>query len=114
MLVSYPLNPVCATANDAFYEELIAFAKKYNIIILHDNAYSDIIYGGREGKSFLSYEGAKEVGVEFYSLSKSYNLTGARISFVIGNQKIVDKFRSVRTQFDYGVFRRSSTVRQQL
>lgn len=104
MLVSYPLNPVCATANDAFYEELIAFAKKYNIIILHDNAYSDIIYGGREGKSFLSYEGAKEVGVEFYSLSKSYNLTGARISFVIGNQKIVDKFRSVRTQFDYGVF----------
>lgn len=78
--------------------------KKYNIIILHDNAYSDIIYGGREGKSFLSYEGAKEVGVEFYSLSKSYNLTGARISFVIGNQKIVDKFRSVRTQFDYGVF----------
>ena len=104
MLVSYPLNPVCATANDAFYEELIAFARKYNVIILHDNAYSDIIYGGRKGKSFLSYEGAKEVGVEFYSLSKSYNLTGARISFVIGNQKIVDKFRAVRTQFDYGVF----------
>ena len=104
MLVSYPLNPVCATANDAFYEELIAFARKYHVIILHDNAYSDIIYGGRKGKSFLSYEGAKEVGVEFYSLSKSYNLTGARISFVIGNQKIVDKFRAVRTQFDYGVF----------
>ena len=68
MLVSYPLNPVCATADDAFYEELIAFAKKYNIIILHDNAYSDIIYGGRKGKSFLSYEGAKEVGVEFYCI----------------------------------------------
>lgn len=104
MLVSYPLNPVCAVADDAFYEELIAFARKYQIILLHDNAYSDIIYGGRTGKSFLSYEGAKEVGVEFYSLSKSYNLTGARISFVLGNRKIVDTFRAVRTQIDYGMF----------
>jgi len=104
MLVSYPLNPVCAVADDAFYEELIAFAGKYQIILLHDNAYSDIIYGGRTGKSFLSYEGAKEVGVEFYSLSKSYNLTGARISFVLGNREIVDTFRAVRTQIDYGMF----------
>ena len=104
MLVSYPLNPVCAVANDEFYRELIAFARKYEIIILHDNAYSDIIYGGRTGKSFLSYEGAKDVGVELYSLSKSYNLTGARISFVVGNRKIVDTFRAVRTQIDYGMF----------
>lgn len=104
MLASYPLNPVCAVADDDFYRELIAFAKKYEIIILHDNAYSDIIYGGRTGKSFLSYEGAKEVGVEFYSLSKSYNLTGARISFVLGNREIVDTFRAVRTQIDYGMF----------
>lgn len=66
MLVSYPLNPVCAVADDAFYDRLIAFAKKYEIIILHDNAYSDIIYGGRKGGSFLAHEGAKEVGVEFY------------------------------------------------
>ena len=65
MIVSYPLNPVCVTAPDSFYEELITFAKKYNIIILHDNAYSDIIYGGRVGKSFLSFRGAKDVGVEF-------------------------------------------------
>lgn len=104
MLVSYPLNPVCATAPDTFYRELIAFAKKYEIIILHDNAYSDIIYGGKTGGSFLQFAGAKEVGVEFYSLSKSYNLTGARISFVVGNRQIVDKFRAVRTQIDYGVF----------
>lgn len=104
MLVSYPLNPVCAVADDKFYRELIDFARKYEIIILHDNAYSDIIYGGRKGKSFLSYEGAKEVGVEFYSLSKSYNLTGARISFVLGNREIVDTFRAVRTQIDYGMF----------
>lgn len=104
MLVSYPLNPVCVTAPDSFYRELIAFAKKHEIMILHDNAYSDIIYGGREGKSFLSFEGAKEVGVEFYSLSKSYNLTGARISFAVGNTEIIEKFRGIRTQIDYGVF----------
>lgn len=104
MLVSYPLNPVCAAADDVFYRELIAFAKKYEVIILHDNAYSDIVYGGRKGRSFLSYEGAKEVGVELYSLSKSYNLTGARISFVVGNREIVDTFRAVRTQIDYGMF----------
>lgn len=104
MLVSYPLNPVCVTAPDSFYQELIAFAKKHEIMILHDNAYSDIIYGGREGKSFLSFEGAKEVGIEFYSLSKSYNLTGARISFAVGNAEIIEKFRGIRTQIDYGVF----------
>lgn len=104
MIVSYPLNPVCAVAPDEFYEQLIRFAKKYKIIILHDNAYSDIIYGGRKGGSFLAFAGAREVGVEFYSLSKSYNLTGARISFVIGNKEIVEKFRAIRTQIDYGVF----------
>ena len=104
MIVSYPLNPVCVTAPDSFYEELIAFAKKYHIIILHDNAYSDIIYGGRIGKSFLAFEGAKDVGVEFYSLSKSYNYTGARMSFVVGNAAIVEKFKCVRSQIDYGIF----------
>lgn len=104
MIVSYPLNPVCVTAPDAFYEELIAFANKYNIIILHDNAYSDIIYGGKVGKSFLSFEGARDVGVEFYSLSKSYNYTGARMSFVVGNAAIVERFKCVRSQIDYGIF----------
>ncbi len=105
IIVSYPLNPVCATADDSVYEKLIQFANKYNIIVLHDNAYSDIIYDGRKGGSFLAYEGAKDVGVEFYSLSKSYNLTGARISFVIGNKDILRKFKTVRTQIDYGVFK---------
>lgn len=105
MIVSYPLNPVCVAANDAMYEALIRFAKKYEIIILHDNAYSDIIFGGRKGGSFLAYPGAFEVGVEFYSLSKSYNLTGARISFVVGNKDIINKFRTVRSQIDYGVFK---------
>lgn len=104
MIVSYPLNPVCVCAPDSFYKELIAFAKKYEIIILHDNAYSDIVYTGERGKSFLQFEGAKEVGVEFYSLSKSYNLTGARISFVVGNHEIIRKFKVLRSQIDYGIF----------
>lgn len=102
IVVSYPLNPVCATAPDSFYEELISFAKKYNIVVIHDNAYSEIIYDGKIGTSFLSFPGAKEVGVEFNSLSKTYNLTGLRISFLLGNKSIVGKFKTLRSQFDYG------------
>lgn len=104
MVVSYPANPVCVTAPDEFYHKLIAFARAHNIIILHDNAYSDIIFDGRVGKSFLAYEGAKEVGVEYNSLSKTYNLTGARISFVVGNRDIIQTFRRLRSQIDYGIF----------
>lgn len=104
MVVSYPANPVCVTAPDEFYHKLIAFAKANDIIIIHDNAYSDIIYDGREGKSFLSYDGAKDVGVEYNSLSKTYNLTGARISFVLGNREIIQTYRRLRSQIDYGIF----------
>lgn len=104
MVVSYPANPICKTAPDSFYEELIAFARENQILIIHDNAYSDIIYDGKEGKSFLSFPGAKEVGVEFYSLSKSYNYTGARMSFVIGNPEIIALFKRFRSQIDYGIF----------
>lgn len=104
MVVSYPANPVCVTAPDEFYHKLIAFAKAHDILILHDNAYSDIIFDGREGKSFLAFEGAKEVGVEFNSLSKTYNLTGARISFVLGNREVIQTFRRLRSQIDYGIF----------
>lgn len=104
MVVSYPANPVCVTAPRSFYEQLVDFARTYNIIILHDNAYSEITYDGREGISFLSIPGAKEVGVEFNSLSKTYNLTGARISFVVGNREIIQNFSKVRSQIDYGIF----------
>lgn len=104
MVVSYPANPVCVTAPRSFYEKLVAFAKQYNIIIVHDNAYSDIIFDGREGGSFLSIPGAKEVGVELNSLSKTYCLTGCRISFVLGNREIVGKFAALRSQIDYGIF----------
>lgn len=104
MVVSYPANPLGVAAPDDFYPRLIAFAKKYHILIVHDNAYSDIIFDGRVGKSFLAFDGAKEVGVEFNSLSKTYNLTGARISFVLGNREIVRAFKRLRSQIDYGMF----------
>ena len=104
MIVSYPLNPICKTAPWEFYEKLIPWAMANEIIIIHDNAYSDIIYDGREGKSILAVPKAKEIAVEFYSLSKSYNYTGARMSFLVGNSKIVEAFNRFRSQIDYGTF----------
>jgi LL-diaminopimelate aminotransferase len=104
MIVSYPLNPVCKAAPDSFYEELIPWAKENNIIIVHDNAYSDIIFDGRVGKSILSFPGAKDICVEFYSLSKSYNYTGARMGFLTGNEFLVQNFKKLRSQIDYGAF----------
>jgi len=102
MVVSYPLNPVGAVASKDFYNKLVAFAKKYNILIIHDNAYSEIIYDGRRGGSFLEADGALDVGVEFNSLSKSYNLTGLRLSFLVGNENVIKNFKSIRSQYDYG------------
>ncbi len=104
MIVSYPLNPICKAAPDSFYERLIPWALENEIVIIHDNAYSDIIYDGRVGRSILSFERAKEVAVEFYSLSKSYNYTGARMGFLAGNEQIVQNFKKLRSQIDYGTF----------
>lgn len=104
MIVSYPLNPICKTAPKSFYERLIPWAKKNNIIIIHDNAYSDIIFDGRKGISILSIPEAKDICVEFYSLSKSYNYTGARMSFLIGNAFLVQNMKKLRSQIDYGTF----------
>ncbi|MDD3570093.1 MAG: aminotransferase class I/II-fold pyridoxal phosphate-dependent enzyme [Lachnospiraceae bacterium] len=104
MVVSYPANPICRIAPKEFYTKLIEFDNKYNIVILHDNAYSELVYDGEEGISFLSIDGAKEVGIEFNSLSKAYNLTGCRISFALGNEKIINQFKKLRSQIDYGIF----------
>lgn len=104
MIISCPANPVCTVAGDDFYEKAIAFAEKYQVILLHDNAYADLVYGGKAGKSFLSYPGAMETGIEFFSLSKSYNVTGMRISFALGNAEVIEAFRKVRSQIDYGTF----------
>lgn len=104
MIVSYPNNPTTAVAPRTFYEELVAFAKRHDILIIHDNAYSDLLLDGTEGMSFLSVQGAREVGIEFNSLSKTYNLTGMRVSFALGNREVLAKFRAFRSQIDYGMF----------
>jgi len=104
IITSYPSNPCGAVAPKEMYVELIALAKKYGFYIINDNAYSDIVFDGIEGYSFLSLDGAREVGVEFFSLSKSYNTTGARISFCIGNKEIVDALKLIRSQYDFGMF----------
>ena len=104
IVVSYPNNPTTAVADRAFYEKLVTFAREHNMIVLHDNAYSDLMLDGTDGLSFLSIPGAKEVGVEFNSLSKTYNLTGMRVSFVVGNRDLIAKFRAFRSQIDYGTF----------
>ncbi|MBQ8095437.1 MAG: aminotransferase class I/II-fold pyridoxal phosphate-dependent enzyme [Clostridia bacterium] len=104
MIVSLPSNPMGSIGTPELYQSLIAFAKRHKIILIHDNAYSDIIYDGIEGGSFLQYEGAAEVGAEFFSLSKSFNLTGARVSFLIGNPELIAAFRKLRSQIDFGMF----------
>ncbi|MDD5860532.1 MAG: aminotransferase class I/II-fold pyridoxal phosphate-dependent enzyme [Eubacteriales bacterium] len=103
MVVSYPSNPVGAAAPKSMYEKLIAYARKYDFFIINDMAYSDIIFDGRESFSMLSLPGGKEVGVEFFSLSKSFNLTGLRLSYLIGNPSIVGALKLLRSQYDFGI-----------
>lgn len=104
MVVSLPSNPVGSIAVPGLYEEIVEFARKYDILIIHDNAYSDIIFDGAYGGSFLSVPGAKDVGVEFFSLSKSFNVTGARISFLVGRPDVIAALRKLRSQIDFGMF----------
>ena len=104
MVVSYPNNPTTAIAPDSFYRDLIAFAKKYDIIVLHDNAYSELVFDGETCGSFLRFEGARDVGVEFNSLSKTYGLAGARIGFCVGNREVVAKLAALKSNMDYGMF----------
>ena len=104
MIVSLPANPVGSIAREGIYDEIVAWAKKYDVLIVHDNAYSDIIFDGIKGGSFLAAEGAMDVGVEFFSLSKSFNVTGARISFLIGRKDVVDAVKLLRSQIDFGMF----------
>ncbi len=104
MIVSLPANPVGAIAKPGIYDEIVEWAKKYDVFIVHDNAYSDIIFDGIEGHSFLATPGALDIGAEFFSLSKSFDVTGARISFLIGRKDVVDAVRLLRSQIDFGMF----------
>ena len=104
MVVSYPNNPTTAIAPADFYERLIHFAKRNDIVVLHDNAYSELIFDGTRGLSFLSFDGAKDVGVEFNSLSKTYGMAGARVGFCLGNRKVVGRVKLFKSNIDYGLF----------
>ena len=104
MIVSLPANPVGSVGTPEVYEEIIAFAREHDLLIVHDNAYSDIVFDGEPGGSFLQYPGALEVGVEFFSLSKSFNVTGARVGFLVGREDVVSAFAKLRGQIDFGMF----------
>lgn len=104
MIVSLPANPVGSVGTPEVYEEIITFAREHDLLIVHDNAYSDIVFDGEPGGSFLQYPGALEVGVEFFSLSKSFNVTGARIGFLVGREDVVFAFAKLRGQIDFGMF----------
>ncbi|MCD6256989.1 LL-diaminopimelate aminotransferase [Candidatus Aerophobetes bacterium] len=104
MWINYPNNPTGAIVKDDFFQKVVRFAKKFNIIVCHDLAYSEISYDGYKAPSLLQVEGAKEIGVEFHSLSKSFNMTGWRIGFVVGNRELINILRQVKTNVDSGVF----------
>ena len=104
MIVSYPNNPTGAIADDRFYTELIAFAKRWDIAVLHDNAYSELVFDGKRGKSFLSYPGAKDVGVELNSFSKTYGMAGARLGVCVGNRELIAGYHRLKSNMDYGIF----------
>lgn len=103
IIVNYPNNPTTAVAPPEFYEKLIAFAKKYNIWVLADNAYADLVFDGEYGGSFLEFEGARDVGVELNTLSKTYGLAGARIGFCLGNAELIARIKKIKSG-DYGMF----------
>ena len=104
MLVSLPANPVGSVGTPELYREIVDFCRANDILLVHDNAYSDIIFDGVKGGSIFNIPGAREVAVEFFSLSKSFNVTGARISFLVGRPDVVAACKKLRTQIDFGMF----------
>ncbi len=105
LMVGYPNNPTGAIAPIEFYDEVIAFAKKYDIIVLSDNAYSEMTYDGYVAPSIFQAKGAKDVALEFQSLSKTYNMTGWRIGFAVGNEKVIKALSTMKTNIDSGIFK---------
>jgi LL-diaminopimelate aminotransferase len=104
LYINYPNNPTAATADEALFEKVVAFARRHEILVCHDAAYTEISFDGYKAPSFLQAEGAKDVGVEFHSLSKTYNMTGWRIGFCVGNEDAVAGLGKVKTNIDSGVF----------
>jgi len=105
MFINYPNNPTAAVAHKDFFERVVKFAKKYDILICHDFAYSEMTFDGYKTSSFLEVEGAKDVGIEFHSLSKTYNMTGWRLGFAVGNKEAISALSIIKTNIDSGVFK---------
>jgi LL-diaminopimelate aminotransferase len=104
LFINYPNNPTSAVAERSFFEEVVAFARRYQVIVSHDAAYSEVAFDGYHPLSFLQVEGAREVGVEFHSLSKTFNMTGWRIGFAVGHPEILAGLGRVKTNIDSGLF----------
>jgi LL-diaminopimelate aminotransferase len=101
---NYPSNPTTATAPREFFEEVVAFARHYEIMLVHDLCYAELAFDGYQPTSLLEIPGAKEIGVEFHTLSKTYNMAGWRVGFVVGNPDIIQGLRTLKTNLDYGIF----------
>jgi len=104
MIISYPGNPVTALSNKDFFDEVVAFARTHNILVVHDFAYSELIFDNHPQISFMSVPGAKEVGIEFNSLSKTFNMAGCRIGYVVGNEQAIKLLATFKSNIDYGIF----------
>ncbi|MBI4530012.1 MAG: aminotransferase class I/II-fold pyridoxal phosphate-dependent enzyme, partial [Candidatus Latescibacteria bacterium] len=104
MIFNFPHNPTTATVDRSFFEEIVEFARRTGILVVHDMAYSDITFDGYESPSFLQVKGAKEVGVEFYTMSKSYTMAGWRVGFCVGNAEVIDALAKIKGYYDYGIF----------
>lgn len=104
LILCFPHNPTTETVDLAFFEKIVAFAKEHDILVIHDLAYADITFDGYQPPSFLQAKGAKDVGVEFFSLSKSYNMPGWRIGFCVGNKEAIAALKRIKSYLDYGIF----------
>ncbi len=104
LIISFPNNPTTEVVDLKFFERIVSFAREHNLMVIHDLAYADLVFDGYRAPSFLQAEGAKDVGVEFYSLSKSYSMPGWRVGFAVGNQRMINALARIKSYFDYGVF----------
>jgi alanine-synthesizing transaminase len=104
LIINFPHNPTTAVVDVTFFKKIVAFAKENNVYVIHDLAYADIVFDGYKAPSFLQVPGAKDVGVEFFTLSKSYNMPGWRVGFCVGNPKMVGALQTIKSYLDYGIF----------
>ena len=104
LIISYPHNPTTAVVDLEFFEKIVAFCTEHDIAVIHDFAYADLVFDGYEPPSFLQVPGAKDIGVEFFSLSKSYSMPGWRVGFCVGNPELVGALKRIKSYLDYGMF----------